>query len=160
MLTLSAQHLTCCCIHPCKIQDIRSIQEATAQDANLQDLKAYSIHGWPHKKDDVTQDIQKYWPIKHEFAMIYGVAEKGKRIIMPSQLQMLILSELHGNQMGIKKTWFLACKSIYLVNINADIESAMKHCSSCLKYQNTQLQEKTILYKVLYKLEIGWCSVM
>ena len=30
------------------------------------------------KKEDVAQDIQKYWPIRHEFAMIDDIALKGK----------------------------------------------------------------------------------
>ena len=46
----------------------------------------------------------------------------------------------------------LAHKFIYSVNMNANIENAIKHCSSCLEYQSTQLQEKTISHEVLAKL--------
>ena len=35
--------------------------------------------------------------------MIDGMAIKGKRIIMPSQLQMQILNQWHRNNMGIEK---------------------------------------------------------
>ena len=73
----------------------KSIQKATAQDAHLQDLKASTIHGWPYKKDD----IQEYGPIRHELALIDGVAIKGKGIIIPSQLQMQILRK----HMGIEE---------------------------------------------------------
>ena len=57
---------------------IQDIQEVTAQNAHIQDLKIYITYGWPHKKDDMAQDIQKYWPIIHEFAMIDGATVKGK----------------------------------------------------------------------------------
>ena len=114
----------------------QDIQEATAQDANLHGLKAYIIHGCLHKKDEVAQDIQKYWPIRHELAMIDGVAVKGKGIIMPSQLQMQILSQLHSNHMEIEKMRLFVCESVYWLNVKANIENAIKHCSACLEYQN------------------------
>ena len=40
--------------------------------------------------------------------------------------------------MGIEKTRLLAPESIYWVDMNADIESAVKHCSKYLEYQNTR----------------------
>ena len=39
----------------------------------LQELKAYITQGWPHKKEDVAQEKQKYWQDRHELAMIDGV---------------------------------------------------------------------------------------
>ena len=71
---------------------------------------------------------------------------------MPPQVQVQISKQLHSNHMGIEKTTFLAYKSVYWVNMNADIENTIKQCSSCLEYQNMQLQEKTIPNKVLAKL--------
>ena len=130
---------------------IQNIQEVTAQDAHLQDLKAYIIHGWKYKKDGMAQDIQKYWPIRHELVMIDGEAEKGKRII-PSQFQMQMLSQLHSNHMGIESIRLLAHKSVYSVNMNADIENTIKHCSTYREYQNSQSQEKTISHEVQAKL--------
>ena len=92
---------------------IQDIQEAAAQDVHLQDLKTYISHGCQHKEDDITPDMQKYWPIRHELAMIGEMDVKGKRIIIiPSQLQMQILSQLHSNHMVIKKR-LLVHKSVY-----------------------------------------------
>ena len=42
-----------------------------------QELKAYTIQGWLHKKEDVAQDIQKYLPIRHELAMIDSMCPGG-----------------------------------------------------------------------------------
>ena len=123
---------------------MRDIQERTARDAHLQELKAYVIKGWPHQKED----IQKYWPIRHGFATIDSMAIKGKSVIIPSQLQMQTLRLLNSNHMGIEKTQLLACEPEHWVNMNADIENAVKQCFPCLEYQNTQPQEKTIPYEV------------
>ena len=37
-----------------------------------------------------------------------------------------LLNQLHSNHMGIEKTRLLACKSIYWIGINADIETHIK----------------------------------
>ena len=36
--------------------------------------------------------------------------------------------------------------------MNADIEGTIKHCLTCLEYQNTQLQEKPTPHEALAKL--------
>ena len=92
---------------------IQDTQEASAQDAHLQDLKVYIIHDWLCKRENVAPDIQEYWPIRHELAMIDVVAIKGKRIIIPSQFQKQILSQLQKNHVGIKMMRLLAHKYIY-----------------------------------------------
>ena len=72
--------------------------------------------------------------------MINGIMMKGKRIIIPFQLQKKILWQLHSNHMGIKKKRLLACISVFWFNMNTDIENTVKQCSVCLDYQITQLQ--------------------
>ena len=82
---------------------IEDIQTVTLHDTDLQRLKVYIIHGWLHKKDNIKQSMQNYWPIWHELAMIDGIVMKGKRIIIPFLLQRQILNQLHNNHMGIEK---------------------------------------------------------
>ena len=60
--------MICQCVHQ------YDVQEVAARDVHLQELKIYIIHSWPQK--DVSQDIQKYWPIKHDLAMIDGMAKQ------------------------------------------------------------------------------------
>ena len=74
--------------------------------------------------------------------MIDGMDVKGKSVIIPSQLQMQILRQLQRNHMGIEKTRLLVHESVYWVNMNADIENAVKQCSTHLEYQNMELQVK------------------
>ena len=62
---------------------------------------------------------------------------------------MQILRQLHSNHIQIEKTRLLASKSVYWVNMNADIENTVKQSYTWLEYQNMQLQEKTIPYELL-----------
>ena len=53
-------------------------QVATCEDAHLQKLKSYIIHGWPYKKDELENSIRHYWPFRSELAKIDGIAMGGK----------------------------------------------------------------------------------
>ena len=74
---------------------------------------------------------------KDEMAIMDRTAIKGRRIIIPASLQEEAINQLHVNYVGIEKTGMLACKSIYWINMNADIEEAIKSYSTCLDHQVT-----------------------
>ena len=78
--------------------------------------------------------------------MIDGVVMKGRQIIVPQELKQQVLDQLHINHMGIEKTKLLACKSVYWVNINNDIEKSCKTCNTCLEFQQMQPKEKIMTY--------------
>ena len=44
--------------------------------------------------------------------------------------------------MGIEKTKLLAHDSVFWSNINTDIKGYMKHCATCLEFQQMQPKEK------------------
>ena len=56
---------------------IDGIKVAIEEDAMLQRLKKYIIKGWLHIKNRVEPGLEKYLLIKHELAMIDGIAMKG-----------------------------------------------------------------------------------
>ena len=130
---------------------IEDIQMATQQDADVQRLKSYIIQGQPHKKDEVEWSMKYYWAIRHEVVMVDGIAMKGKRVIILSLLCRQILEQLYSNHMDIEKMRLFARELVYWGNMNADIENLIKQCATCLKYQQTQPQEKTLPYEVPYQ---------
>ena len=58
---------------------------------------------------------------KDQLAMIDGIMMKGKRIIIPSQLQ----KQLHNNHMDAEKRRLLVCKSVCWLNINTDVQNTV-----------------------------------
>ena len=57
------------------IEDIRA---AMKEDAELQILQAHIIKGWPQNKDETESNVGGFWPIRHDLAMVNGVAMKCK----------------------------------------------------------------------------------
>ena len=47
----------------------------------------YKIQGWSNKREEVAQGIRENWPIRNELPITDGTVMKGKRIIIPLQLQ-------------------------------------------------------------------------
>ena len=62
---------------------------------------------------------------------------KGKRVIIPEELQYQATEQSHINQKGVKNTRVLARDSVYWVNMNSDTEIAIKNCKVCLVFQYT-----------------------
>ena len=65
------------------------------------------------KKEDVVQEIQKYWPLMHDLPMIDGMAVKGRHLSTPSQLQLHLFRQLYSKHMGIEKPRLFSCKLVY-----------------------------------------------
>ena len=124
------------------------IQQASTQDDHLHKLKHLIITGWPNTKDMLQMDLKTYLSYRDELAVIDGVILKGRHIIIPTNLRHQILEQLHTSHMGIEKTKFLACESVYWSSINADIDNFIQICPTCLHFQQTQPKEKIIHHNI------------
>ena len=80
--------------------------------------------------------------------VIDDVILKGRHIVMPNSLRQQVLNQLHTNHMGIEKTKLLARESVYWSSINADIKSYIKHCATCLEFQQSQPKENIIHHDI------------
>ena len=111
-------------------------------------LSEYTLCGWSSIRAEIQKELQVYWSFRDEILIIDGMPMKGERIIIMESLQGKVLNHQHMNHMGIEKTRLLACKSIYWINMNADIKDAVKNCPTCFDFQATQLKHKTISHKI------------
>ena len=79
------------------------VQQASPQDAHLQQLKSFIITGWPDTKDELHADLRPYWSYRDELAVIDGIILHGRCIVIPNSLRQQLLNQLHTNHMGIEK---------------------------------------------------------
>ena len=91
---------------------IEDIQAATHEDAHLQEWGAYTIQGWSHKKEEMDHSMRQYWPIREKLAMIDCFVIRGKRILIPFEIQKQILQQWHSNPIGIGKLRLLVHESV------------------------------------------------
>ena len=121
---------------------MEEIQQASSQDDHLQQLKRFIIAGWFNTKDELHTNIRLYWPYRDELVVIDSIILKGRCIVIPDSLKQQVLTQLHTSHMGIEKTKLLAGDSVFWSNINADIKAYIKHCATCLEFQQMQPKVK------------------
>ena len=127
---------------------VTELQQVSSQEKHLQKLKHFILTGWPYSKDEISEELKPYWPYSDELAVIDGVMLKGRCIIIPNSLRQQVLNQLNINHMGIEKMKLLAWECIYWYSINADIEKYIKHCVSCLEFQQMHPKEKIIHHEI------------
>ena len=117
---------------------IEEIQQASSQDDHLQQLKKFIIAEWPGTKDELHANIRPYQPYRDELTVIDGIILKGRCIVIPNSLRQQVLTQLYTSHMGIEKTKLLAHCSVFWSNINVIIKPYIKHCATCLEFQQKQ----------------------
>ena len=83
------------------------IQQVSAHDNHLQQLKSFIIAGWPDTKDKPHADLRPYWSYRDQLAVIDDIILKGRHIVIPNSLRQQVLNQIHTNHMGIEKQNYL-----------------------------------------------------
>lgn len=93
----------------------------------------YTIDGWP---TEVDADLQPYQQRRHEISMEAGCLLWGMKVIIPSNLQTWVLSELHTGHPGIVRMKSLARTLVWWPGIDKQIEHVVSKCMSCQQLRN------------------------
>ena len=115
--------------------DIKTVQEATMQDQDLNKLKEVVFKGWPAYRKQCPQELWDYWTFRCDLVIKDGLILKGDRIIIPEILRGQILDALHTRYQGETKCLLLARESVFWPGITNDIKHLVKDCDTCNKYQ-------------------------
>jgi hypothetical protein len=127
------------------ISDARltEFQKETASDTTLQQLKEYTLKGWPQQRD-IPQTVKPYYNIRDEIVYNNGLLLKGQRIIIPSSLRSTMKAIIHQGHTGIESCQNRTRISVYWPRINVQNEDLVSNCSLCLTYRNKQQKETLI----------------
>ena len=82
---------------------IPQLQQATTQYDHLQWLKGCIMMGWPENRDQMPQNMKRYWMFQDDMAVIDRGIMKGRCVVIPEVLKTQALYQLHNNHMGIEK---------------------------------------------------------
>ena len=123
------------------ITDEKYNELQAASDDELADLRDTIFHGWPDEKSKVQQEIRPYWDSRAELAVSDGIVVKGTRLVIPPSMRRHMLGLIHRSHLGIAKCKQRAREIMYWPSMNADIEDAIKNCSSCADVQRQQLKQ-------------------
>ena len=117
------------------------IQEETAKDSTLANLREVIMRGWPYRRSDYPAALLAYWNYRDELTVADGMILKGTRIIIPESLKPAVLKQLHYAQQGAEKCKLRAKGSVFWANINQDIDELVITCSPCQHHQKLNTKE-------------------
>ena len=93
--------------------DIKSIQEATMQDQDLNRLKDEIFKGWPEYRKQCLQELWDYWTFRCDPVIEDGLILKGDRIIILEALRSQVFEAIHTSHQGGNKCLLLARESVF-----------------------------------------------
>ena len=151
--TLSAEHIST--INPLEIEEanlihyvhsiidslpisdarLTQLQQETASDPILQQLKKFTLNGWP-QRHEIPHTVKLYYNLRGEIVYNEGLLLKGQRIIIPSSLRNTMKEIIHQGHNGIARCINRARQSIYWPGMNAEIDDLVSPCTHCLTYRN------------------------
>ena len=132
---------------PISKKRLLEFQTESEKDQDLQNLKQYTLKGWP-EKSNVEYPLKPYYSIRDEISYHEGLLLKQDRIITPLSLRKEMMSVIHQGHFGIEKCKQRARSSVYWPGINSEIDNLISNCSTCLTYRNKQRRETMILHDV------------
>ena len=104
------------------------IKNRTSKDPVLSKVYRYCLNGWPHSVDPA---ILPYKARRHELSLEQGCVLWGTRIIIPGDLQDMVLTELHDTHPGSSRMKMLARSYVWWPNLDAQIEEMVSACTVC-----------------------------
>ena len=81
-----------------KLSEIRS---KTESDSELCKLKQTVLEGWPDTRNEVPEEIQKYWNIRDEITIAEDILFKAAKVIIPAEMRQEMLRQIHSAHFGI-----------------------------------------------------------
>ena len=104
---------------------LEQIEKETCKDTTLQQV-IESI-----QKNNWSKHLQPYYDICNQLSIYNNVLLKDNQIIIPKNLQQLVLQIAHSQHQGIQKTINLLCQKVWWPTLNHDVEEFIKHCHPC-----------------------------
>ena len=106
----------------------QNIQKWTSRDPTLSQVRQMLASGLKNSDDNKLSPYQKR---RDELSLQDGCILWGSRVVVPPQGRERILQELHEGHPGISRMKSLARSFVWWPNLDADIESTVKHCTPC-----------------------------
>ena len=120
---------------------IKEIQDTTASDTQLMQLKDCIIDSFCKSKHECTELVRDFYDYRELLCIINGLILKDKCIAIPAGLRDDAMATLHRSHMGIVKTKEHASTCMFWPRMYSDIEKFLSSCRPCMTHKFKQSPE-------------------
>ena len=85
-------------------------------------------------------ELKTFWQKRDALSVECNCVLWGHRVIIPKQLQELVLKELHFSHFGVSKMKALARGFVWWPSLDSDLEEITRSCLICLQTKKIQLK--------------------
>ena len=114
----------------------RHIQESTRADSTLSQVCWYTMRGWP---SDAPEDLNPYYQRHYELGGEVGCLFWVPKVVIPTEYQSKVLTELHLSHPGIVRMKGLAHMHVWWPVVDSDIEQIVHNRPDCQSVWNQPL---------------------
>ncbi|KAI4895127.1 hypothetical protein NFI96_030604, partial [Prochilodus magdalenae] len=115
----------------------------------LTKLRAQIQRGWPSRKSTLDPDLQPYFTIHHELAVMNECIVRGShRLLVPESLQKRLIVLAHETHQGIVRTKQRLRELYWWPKMDFQIETCIKNCSTCQQNDKTTITHDAPLQPV------------
>lgn len=132
---------------PVSSETLHKLQQATESDASLIELMRVVQRGWPESKEQLSQEVQKYFPFREELTVHNGLLFKNDRVVVPISERRNMMERAHSSHIGLQGCLRRARESIYWPNLNRDFEEFIRACDTCNAYSQENSREPLISHE-------------
>ncbi|PIO53247.1 integrase core domain protein, partial [Teladorsagia circumcincta] len=113
------------------------VRESTKKDVLLRNIKSYMESGkWPK----VNPNLAPFFNRRETLSIIDGCLMMAERVVIPEELQVKVLKELHVGHPGIVRMKKIARSYVYWPNLDKDCEEIVRSCSRCQEYAKNPIK--------------------
>ena len=114
------------------------VEEATMSDPDMLQLLNIIQDGFPDDSKSMPKNIGVYYKHKQYLSTIGGVILFKNRVVIPHQIQPVILENLHSAHQGVTSMTARAECSVFWPGISSDIKKMRDKCDFCNKMAPSQ----------------------
>ena len=137
--SVEMQHTRICI--PASDVMVRKVQEATANDAVLQEAMRLTLDGWPR---EVPENLSGLFSERYHLSVAQGILLYNQRMVIPECMRMEILKQIHDGHQGVAKCRARAQGTVWWPGISADISDLVSRCEFCQIHRAKQSPEPMI----------------
>lgn len=115
----------------------------------LQQVRAYLRNGWPHTAEGLDPALLPFYGVQIELAELDEVLIRGThRVVIPPSLQQHLIQLAHGTHPGMVRTKQRLRELYWWPGMDADVEVAIKSCTTCSQHDKTTITRAAPLQPV------------